>query len=373
MSWNVALEPARRLLLVAVAVAAFPLAGVGAAAAAKPHAAPPDFGPNVKIFDPSMPTSQIQATVDAIAGQQVRTSSGRSATRCCSSPAPTARPPNPLNFQVGYYTSVAGLGRLAGRRRHQRLGLRPQPVRRRQLLYRAQQLLALAVEPDDQRDQARLRLLQPASSGRCRRPRRCGGSTSTGRPTLMDYCTGPSFASGGFIADSQFDGSRRSTARSSSGWSATASSTAGRNGVWNQVFSGVVGAPAQCFPALPNVCGPYTTLADQPGDPGGAVPVRRRERAATRCSCPRRSATPSGTTWGSGPTPGTSIPLDEFFVAKPTRRRAGDQQRAGPGPEPALHPRRLPPRQDDQGQAGRHRRARARLRRRSSRPTATSR
>src|SRR6476660_10324409 len=31
----------------------------------------PNFGPNVYIFDPSMPTSQIQATVDAIAAQQV--------------------------------------------------------------------------------------------------------------------------------------------------------------------------------------------------------------------------------------------------------------------------------------------------------------
>ena len=40
---------------------------------AAPAAAPgqPDFGPNVKIFDPSMPISQIQATVDAIATQQV--------------------------------------------------------------------------------------------------------------------------------------------------------------------------------------------------------------------------------------------------------------------------------------------------------------
>ena len=66
--------------------------------------------------------------------------------------------------------------------------------------------------------------------------------------TLMDYCTGPSFASGGFIADSQFDGSivngsqQQWLVRNSvlDGWS---------NGVWNQVFSGVLGAPAQCFPA----------------------------------------------------------------------------------------------------------------------------
>ena len=38
-----------------------------------------------------------------------------------------------------------------------------------------------------------------------------------GFATLMDYCTGPSFASGGFIADSRFDGATSSTARSSSG------------------------------------------------------------------------------------------------------------------------------------------------------------
>ena len=39
---------------------------------------------------------------------------------------------------------------------------------------------------------------------------------------------------------------------------------AGSNGVWNQVFSGVVGAPAQCFPAAPACGGPYTTLATSP-------------------------------------------------------------------------------------------------------------
>ena len=34
-------------------------------------AATPDLGPNVIVFDPSMPRSQIQATVDSIAAQQV--------------------------------------------------------------------------------------------------------------------------------------------------------------------------------------------------------------------------------------------------------------------------------------------------------------
>jgi hypothetical protein len=34
-------------------------------------AARPDFGPNVKIFDPSMSTSQIQSVVDSVYAQQV--------------------------------------------------------------------------------------------------------------------------------------------------------------------------------------------------------------------------------------------------------------------------------------------------------------
>jgi hypothetical protein len=41
-------------------------------ASAKPQGSgQPDFGPYVMIFDPSMPLSDIQATVDAIANQQV--------------------------------------------------------------------------------------------------------------------------------------------------------------------------------------------------------------------------------------------------------------------------------------------------------------
>ena len=86
------------------------------------------------------------------------TSSGRSATRCCSSPAPTASAADPLNFQVGYYTEVAGLGRSPSD-----VVINGSVYVRNQCdadrLHRAEQLLAVAVEPDDQRDHAGLRLL----------------------------------------------------------------------------------------------------------------------------------------------------------------------------------------------------------------------
>ena len=55
-----------------VAAAAASLLSVGATALASPTApSQPDFGPNVYVFSPSMPQSQIQATVNSIANQQV--------------------------------------------------------------------------------------------------------------------------------------------------------------------------------------------------------------------------------------------------------------------------------------------------------------
>jgi len=78
-----------------------------------------------------------------------------------------------------------------------------------------------------------------------------------------------------------------------------------------------VGAPATCFPAEPNVCGPYTTLATSPVtreapylyvDSGGSY----------RVFVPSAQVNSAGTTWGSGPTAGSSIPIKDFFVARPT-------------------------------------------------------
>jgi hypothetical protein len=133
-----------------------------------------------------------------------------------------------------------------------------------------------------------------------------------GFATLMDYCTAPSFASGGFIADSQFSGStvvngsqQQYLVRSSDldGWS---------NGVWNQVFAGVKGAPQQSFPSPP-----YTTLDTNPAS---------REKPYLYVDAnghfnvfvPDAQFNSSGTTWANGQTPGHSLAMDSFFIAKPT-------------------------------------------------------
>ena len=85
------------------------LIGVGALSTATIAQAEtaPDFGPNVVIFNPSMTTSQIQATVNAIAAQQISNQFGTQRYTLLFEPGTYGSSTTPLNFQVGYYTEIA--------------------------------------------------------------------------------------------------------------------------------------------------------------------------------------------------------------------------------------------------------------------------
>lgn len=276
----------------------------------------PDFGPNVKIFDPTMPTSQIQAAVDAIANQQVSNQFGSQRYALLFKPGTYGSAANPLNFQVGYYTTVAGLG------------LSPNDVVINGSVYVRNQCDGgnCTALNNFWRSLSNLTINVTTPGFGCysgefwavsqaapmRRVNVTGGNV-----TLMDYCTGPSFASGGFIADSAFSGGTVING-SQQQWLVRNSALDGwTNGVWNQVFSGVAGAPAQCFPAQASCGGPYTTLA--------ASPVTREapylyvdSSGHYNVFVPAVQHDSTGTTWGSGPTAGSSIPIEDFFIAQPT-------------------------------------------------------
>src|ERR1022692_2409425 len=142
-----------------------------------------------------------------------------------------------------------------------------------------------------------------------------------GKLSLMDYCDGsPDYASGGVIADPAFTGStvihgsqQQFIVRNSNldGWT---------NGVWNQVFSGDVGAPAQSFSAnsgRPGGTAPYTTLATSPVTQ--EAPFLQTDSAGHySVFVPALQHNSSGTSWGSGPAAGTSIPIGRFFIASPS-------------------------------------------------------
>ena len=311
------------LVLVALAF------GGGAAAAT------PDLGPNVIVFDPSMPTSQIRATVDAIAAQQVPNEFGTQRYALLFKPGTYGSSADPLNFQVGYYTSVAGLGRSPGD-----VVINGSVYARNQcagsfctaLTNFWRSLSNLTINVDNPSFGCYSGEFWPVSQAAPMRRVDVNGFA-----TLMDYCTPPSFASGGFIADSRFSGSTIVNG-SQQQWLVRNSTLDGwTNGVWNQVFSGVVGAPGQCFPAQPSCGGPYTTLATSPVT--REAPYLYVDSAGNESVfVPSAQTNTSGTTWADGATPGLSIPLTKFFVAKPSDSAATINAALGSGRNLILTP-----------------------------------
>jgi len=299
---------------VAASLALTPIARA-ATSSTQPRSRQPNFGENVYIFNPSMPLSQIQSTVDSIATQQLSNQFGTQRYALLFEPGTYGSSTTPLNFQVGYYTEVAGLGQ----------------------------------SPSDVVINGSIDVYNQCTDGSCIALVNFWRSLSNltinvtnptfgcytgefwavsqaapvrrvlvnGAATLMDYCTGPSYASGGFIADSQFEngsivsGSQQQWVTRNSiidGWS---------NGVWNQVFSGVVGAPAQCFPVQSSCGGPYTTLATSPVT-REAPYLYQDTHGNYNVFVPAVQRDTSGTTWANGPTPGSSISIQRFFIAQPT-------------------------------------------------------
>ncbi len=303
----------RRLVVLAAAIAAT-VSVVGVSAAA-PAPAEPDFGPNVMVFDPSMPTSQIQAAVDAIASRQVPNQFGSERYALLFEPGIYGTAASPLNFQVGYYTAVAGLGPSPNDVvingsvyvRNQCTGTSCVALNN---FWRSLSNLTINVTtPDFGCYSGEFWAVSQAAPMRRVRV--------NGLATLMDYCTSPSFASGGFIADSEFDGSTVING-SQQQWLVRNSTLDGwTNGVWNQVFSGVEGAPAQCFPAQASCGGPYTTLATSPIT-REAPYLYVGSDGHYNVFVPSAQQNSVGTTWSDGSTAGSSIAIDEFFVARPS-------------------------------------------------------
>ena len=287
-------------------------------ATAKPSKAlaAPDLGTNVTIFNPTMPVAEIQATLDATYAKQVDNEMGSDRYAFLFLPGSYGSTAAPLQVKVGYYTEIAGLGSsptdvtIHGKVEVYNRCLGDGGTSNCIALnnfWRTLSNLTIDINgagQDGCRSSANFWAVSQAVS--MRRLNITGGGLS-----LMDYCTaGPQYASGGFIADSLLPAV---TSGSQQQWLTRNSEVASwSNGVWNQVFSGTVGAPSEAtFPDPP-----YTTL-DQ-------TPVSREKPflfvdAAGRWAVrvPSAQQNSRGITWGSGLTPGRTVPLSDFFVAKP--------------------------------------------------------
>jgi hypothetical protein len=301
------------------------LSQAGAIRPAAPVRGQPDLGPNVYVFTPGMAQSQIQSTVDAIASKQVSNQFGTQRYALLFEPGTYGSAASPLTFQVGYYTEVAGLGSAPGDVTingtidvyNQCFPPTPPDTSNCTALenfWRSMSNLTINVTGQTG-CQSGTDFWAVSQAAPMRRVSVTGGNLS-----LMDYCSaGPQYASGGFIADSAFSGGtvingsqQQFIVRNSSldGWS---------NGVWNQVFAGDTGAPAQSFSSnsgLPGGTGPYTTLATTPVTRG--EPFLRADPAGQySVFVPALRQGSAGPDWAGGATAGTALPIGKFLIARP--------------------------------------------------------
>jgi hypothetical protein len=286
----------------------------GASAAAQPATdSTSAFGPNVTVFDPSTPVGEIQATLDATYAQQVGNEMGTQRYAYYFKPGVYGTADQPLQIKVGYYTEIAGLGAnpqdvvINGKVEVYNRCLTADNCLALVNFWRTISNLTVSVNAKGQdgcRSSANFWAVSQAVS--MRRVNVTGGNLS-----LMDYCTaGPQYASGGFIADSKMpdvtNGSQQQWLTRNSqvnSWS---------NAVWNQVFAGVEGAPDDA--AFPDP--PYTTLEKTPvSREKPYLFVDARGRYAVRVPAVHRNT--SGISWDEDSHRGRTIPLSDFYVAKP--------------------------------------------------------
>jgi hypothetical protein len=328
-------------LAVVTATAASGLVASASAAPNAPAALPmaaaapvyePDLGPNVTVFDPSMPVSQIQAAADAIYARQVDNEMGTARYSLLFKPGNYGSGAEPLILKVGYYTEIAGLGlsptdvNINGHVDVYNRCLLPVPVTAPGNTY------CVALN-NFWRSLSNLTINVTHAPGMtdCRKTGNFWAASQAspmrrvnvnGNLTLMDYCTdGPQWSSGGFMADSKagnvVNGSQQQylVRNSSVGtWS---------NGVWNQVFLGTQGAPATNFgdtvpdPATGGtMLGTYTTLPTNPVS--REKPFLYVDSAgAYNVFVPSARFNSSGISWANGTTAGRSIALSEFYLARP--------------------------------------------------------
>jgi hypothetical protein len=258
--------------------------------------AKPSFGPNVLIFNPSMPAAIIQEQIDKVYAAQQHTEFGSQRNAFFFLPGNYH-----VDIPIGFYTEVIGLGTT------------PDAV------HITGNVHADASLP---RDNATCTFWR-AAEGFSVTP--TGGAingtmqwaVSQAAPFRRMHILGNmvlnqnhGWASGGWISDSLIDGNVGSGTQQQ--WISRNSEWGSWTGAnWNMVFVGIPNPPAGEWPTPP-----YTKIAQTPivrekpfleVDTSGNYFVR----------IPSLVTNSAGITWHSGSTPGKSIPIGGFYIAQP--------------------------------------------------------
>jgi hypothetical protein len=253
--------------------------------------AKPVFGPNVMIFDPSMPSQVIQKQIDAVYATQQHNEFGPQRNALLFLPGRYS-----VDVPVGFYTEVMGLGaspdatRIAGNV-HADANLAHNNATT--TFWRAAE--GLSIEPTGGTMQWAV-----SQAVSLRRMHVRGG-------LVLHQHYG--WASGGWMSDSLVDenvdsGSQQQWISRNCDWK----SWTGAN--WNMVFVGVVRPPEGAWPWPP-----YTKVAQTPV-------VREKPFLQVNAAgqfgvrVPKLYSDSIGITWRGGETPGDTIPIERFYIAR---------------------------------------------------------
>ena len=277
----------------------------GTSSTSLPTSNTPNFGPNVKIYDPSVPAATIQADIDQAFQSELLSSTAQFGSQrfvFLFKPGTYGT----LFANLGFYTSIAGLG------------LNPDDVsfpkgdmnvdsgwnqgdtaNATQNFWRSAE--NMAITPASGTDRWAVSQAAPLRRMHIR------GNLTMG-PSNQGQ--GQGYSSGGYIADSHIDG-QVSSGSQQQWYTRDSSMGSWTGGVWNMVFSGVQGGPTQGFPNTNK----DTVLA--------TTPVSREKpylyidaSGNYNVFVPALRTNASGPAWPN--TPGTSIAMSQFYVASPS-------------------------------------------------------
>ncbi|NEB79952.1 coagulation factor 5/8 type domain-containing protein [Streptomyces sp. SID14478] len=287
----------RTRVLPAVA-AGLVLAAGTLAAVTTPHAdaapavsaAAPDLGPNVDVFDPSMPREQIQSRLDEVFRQQETNQFGEQRHALLFAPGSYD-----VDANVGFYTQVAGLG------------LSPDDTDINGAVHAEADWFDGNATQNFWRGAENLAVTPAGGADRW--------AVSQAAPYRRMHLKGDlalddnGWSSGGLLADTKIDGQVDSGSQQQ--WLSRNTEWGGWTGKnWNMVFVGADNAPEGNFPDPP-----YTRVAK--------APVTREkpflyvdDAGAYKVFVPEVRHDSSGTSWSGGDAAGSSLPIDDFHIVK---------------------------------------------------------
>jgi hypothetical protein len=252
---------------------------------------PPNFGPNVLIFDPSMSSSSIQSQINNIYNQQQSASSGQFDSSRYALLFKPGTYSNTVN--VGYYTQVLGLGQL------------PDDVTISGGVTSNAALSGNNATCNFWEGAENMAVIPSGGTDQWAVSQACPMRRVHIKGSLVLAQNG-GWASGGFLSDSLIDNQVNSSSQQqwisrNCQWGSWANSS------WNQVFVGDTNTPAANFPA-------YTVV--------GKTPVVREKPFLTidgsgnySVFVPAFRSNSQGTSWSGGSEAGQSIPISQFYIA----------------------------------------------------------